>query len=115
MEKEEAEEAAQKQDISVTPLGIPLLGGPGAISTVMVLASQKPAPAGAVNVAIVVLAVGATIYISLRASELILRYLGITGINVMSRLLGLLLLAMAIQFLMDGFRDALPLIMGHGT
>lgn len=114
MEKAEAEEGAQKNDISVTPFGIPLLGGPGAISTVMVLASQKPGSAGSINVAVAVLAVGLTIYVSLRASELIHRYLGITGINVMSRLLGLLLLAMAIQFLMDGIGEAVPAIMQHG-
>lgn len=108
----EEEEGRLKNDISITPLGIPMLGGPGAISTVMVLSSQRPGAAGAVAVVAAILLVGATIYVSLRAADLLQRVMGVTGINVVSRLLGLLLLAMAVQFILEGVRDAVPFVTG---
>lgn len=108
----EREEGRLKNDISITPLGIPMLGGPGAISTVMVLSSQRPGAAGSGAVAAAILLVGVTIYVSLRAADLVQRVMGVTGINVVSRLLGLLLLAMAVQFILEGVRDAVPFVTG---
>lgn len=110
MDPEEEVEGTEKADISVTPLGIPLLGGPGALSSVMVLAGERSGGEGVITVGIAILLVGAACWVALRMSETLLRLLGLTGINVVSRLLGLLLLAMAVQSLIEGVRDARPLM-----
>ncbi len=109
----EAEEGMLKHDISITPLGVPMLGGPGAISTVMVVSAHGPKEGTTLNMVLVILLVGATCFLSLRAAEWIRKKFGVTGINVVSRLMGLLLLAMAVQTLMIGFREARPFIFGE--
>lgn len=110
-EQAERDEGAVKEDISITPLGIPMLGGPAAISAVMVLAAQRPGVTGTLSMAIVIVAVGLCCFAALRLSDVIQRMLGVTGINVASRLMGLLLLAMSIQFLLDGLQLAMPRIL----
>jgi multiple antibiotic resistance protein len=110
MDRQEQEAGELKPDISVTPLGIPLLGGPGAVSSVMVLAAQQPREQSIIIVGVAILLVGASCYVALRLSETIARGLGVTGISVVSRLLGLLLLAMAVQSLIEGVGAAIPLM-----
>lgn len=113
IEKAEEREGMEKTDISITPLGIPMLAGPGAISSVMVMASAAPGVEGTLTILAVILAVGLVTWLILRSSDIILRLLGVTGINVASRLMGLLLLAMAVQYLIDGARDVYPVITGE--
>jgi multiple antibiotic resistance protein len=99
--KEEALEAREKPDISVFPLAIPLLAGPGALAGVMILAGTgDPASHGAVYVSIALVSVLA--YISLIAAEWLFRLLGHTGVNVVTRILGILLAALAVQYVADG-------------
>ena len=107
----ERDEGTYKEDISITPLGIPMLGGPAAISAVMVLAAQRPGLPGTISMSVVIVAVGLSCFLALRLSDIIHRLLGVTGINVASRLMGLLLLAMSIQFLLDGLQGAMPRIL----
>lgn len=115
VEKEETIEGAAKADISITPLGVPMLGGPGAISSVMVLSSQQQETASTLAILAAILLTGLVTFVVLRSAEFVLRLLGVTGINVISRLMGLLLLAMAVQFLLAGFREAVPYILGTGV
>lgn len=102
---EEVTEGAAKPDASVVPLGIPLLAGPGAISTVMVLLGeshhwwQHAIVYGSVGVTAVVS------YYTLVAGARVQRYLGETGMNILSRLMGLLLMALAVQFFVNGLTD----------
>lgn len=99
--KEEAEEALGRPDISVFPLAIPLLAGPGALAGVMILAaSGGPEAQGAVYGSILLVSLIA--YVSLVAAEWIFRLLGQTGINVVTRILGILLAALAVQYVADG-------------
>jgi multiple antibiotic resistance protein len=103
----EIAEGRVKDDVAVTPLAMPMLAGPGAISTIMVLAGQaRTMPEKAmVHVAIVV-TLGVS-WVVLRVGEGFVRKMGQTGIRVMTRIMGLLLAAIAVQFVITGVRDAL--------
>jgi multiple antibiotic resistance protein len=104
------EEARAKRDeISIVPLGIPLLAGPGAISTVMIYegnAGSDPILLLGTFVAIGIATVS-TFFI-LRYGQRILRRIGRVGIMAMTRVLGLLLAAVAVQFVLNGLLAAIP-------
>ena len=99
---EEVQEGVDKPDVAITPLAIPMLAGPGAISTVMVLVDQAPTWLDAIPVFVAIVAAGLATYVSLRLSNGFHRVLGKTGINVMSRLMALVLATIAVQFVLDG-------------
>ena len=93
------------QDPSIFPMAIPLIAGPGSIATVILLAGQTTGIEGFVMVITVMLAVLAIVAMMFLASGLFERLLGKTGINVISRLLGMLLAALSVQFVLDGLKD----------
>ncbi len=98
----EQEEAESRKDISVFPLAIPLIAGPGAITTVLLMTG-----AGAVKVAVfaaVLAAVLALTLAALLAAARVVALLGETGANVVTRVFGILLAALAVQFVLDGLR-----------
>ena len=104
---EEEREGLRKDEIGITPLGVPVLVGPGSITTVMVLMADAPSP---VHVATLLLVIGATLavtYLLLGQSQRILRLFGRTGLNVMTRIMGLLVTVIAVQFVIDGLRPVL--------
>jgi multiple antibiotic resistance protein len=100
---EEEAEARAKEDISVFPLAIPMITGPGALASVLILGTEAHGEprlfALVLGAAAVVLFVA---YLSLRASTRLARLLGQTGINVVTRVLGLILAALAVQYVADG-------------
>jgi multiple antibiotic resistance protein len=108
---EDREEAiARRDELSVVPLGIPLLAGPGAISTVMIFEGTAPNTLLAVIATFV--AIGATTvatYVILRYGPRILASVGRVGIMAMTRVLGLILAAVGVQFVIDGILGAFPL------
>lgn len=91
-------------DPSIFPLAIPLIAGPGAIASVILLTGQKPGIAGLGIVAGITLAVLLVVFALFMASGLLERALGKTGITVVTRLLGMLLAALSVQFVLDGLR-----------
>ena len=93
------------------PLGIPLLAGPGAISLAIVEA-QHGTPARNLALTGIILIIGLLIWLVLRLSEPIGRILGRTGINIITRLMGLLLAAIAIELIMTGLTELLPGLAG---
>ncbi len=101
----ETEEAATKEDAGIVPMGIPMLAGPGAISSVMVLVGQAPnwhqmaAILGAIAIT------SAVSYWVLAAASKVKRVLGETGIRILVRIMGLLLVALAAQFFVNGLTD----------
>jgi len=103
----DAEEASQKEDAGIVPLGIPMLAGPGAISTVMVLVGQAPGPwrweMGAILGAIGLTSLAS--YWVLAGAGSVRRVLGETGIRVLVRVMGLLLVALAMQYFVNGLTD----------
>lgn len=93
------------EDPSIFPLAMPLIAGPGSIATVILLAGQRPGIEGFAMVVTVMIAVLAVMVAMFLASGLFERLLGKTGINVISRLLGMLLAALSVQFILDGLKD----------
>ncbi|MDQ3949817.1 MAG: NAAT family transporter, partial [Gemmatimonadota bacterium] len=110
----ELTEGEQKQDVALTPLAVPMLAGPGAMSTVMVLSAQARSP---MHSAVVYASIGVTMVLSwltLRAADRLLMRIGETGIRVATRLMGVLLAAIAVQFVLTGVRDAQLFAGGRG-
>lgn len=100
----ETREGVEKEDVGITPLGIPMLAGPGAISTVMVLLGPSPRLWQAVPVFVAIAITSLASFLVLAGAERVRRYLGETGIRILMRLMGLLLTAIAVQFFLNGFR-----------
>jgi len=105
---EEAKEAEYKESIAVVPLAIPLLSGPGAISTTIIYAAQSPSLAHVGGVIACCLLVALTTWVALRAATPIGSRLGKTGINVVIRIMGLLLAAVAVEIFASGIVVLLP-------
>lgn len=104
--EEEAREAAGKQDISVFPLATPLIAGPGAMGAAILLMSDADTIVlKAVVVVCLLLMLFATLISLLLASEL-LRLLGVTGMHVISRVFGIVLAAVAVQYIFDGIAQS---------
>ena len=102
----EQEEISYEHDVSVFPLAIPLLAGPGAITTVLLYTGERSATELAVLVG-VILAVMLITLICLLLAPLIMRRFGETGSEVLTRVLGVLLAALAVQFVLDGIESSL--------
>ncbi|MBJ6373371.1 MarC family protein [Sedimentitalea arenosa] len=92
-------------DPSVFPLAIPLIAGPGSIATMILLVGQKPGIEGFALVVGVMVSVVALAFLLFLVSGILARLLGKTGINVVTRLFGMLLAALAVQFVLDGLRE----------
>jgi multiple antibiotic resistance protein len=99
----EESEAAQKDDISIVPLAIPMLSGPASIVAVVVLTGKDSSIGSLLAVTLSVLATLLLTYFVLGAAERVMKVVGITGVNAASRIMGLLLCAMAVQFMIDGY------------
>lgn len=109
---EEEVEGAEKEDIGIIPLGIPSLAGPGAITTVIALMGQQSGWAGE---AVIYVAIAAVLVVSaavLLAAPALLRTFGRTGLNVMTRLMGLLVMVVGTQFVIDGLRVVVTQLRG---
>ncbi|HET6231664.1 MAG TPA: MarC family protein [Longimicrobiaceae bacterium] len=113
--EEEEEEATRKTDVGITPLGIPMITGPGAITTVMVLMTQATSRLHIVIVFAAVVVVLVISYGVLAASPRLVRFFGQTGLNVMTRIMGLLVTVIAVQFIVDGVRPILTSIIRAAT
>ena len=102
----ETAQAMEKDDVGIVPLGIPMLAGPGSISTVMALMAQS---ANWTRSALIILVVAVTAVISywtLAAADRVGRRMGDTGIHILTRFMGLLLMAIAVQFILSGLSAA---------
>jgi multiple antibiotic resistance protein len=99
---QETTEGTEKDDPGVLPLGIPMLAGPGAISTVMVLMGPSTQLWKAIAVFAAIALTSLLSYIILAAAIRVRGFLGETGIRIMMRLMGLLLTAIAVQFMING-------------
>ena len=101
--EDRAEAVERRDEIAVVPLGIPLLAGPGAISTVMIYeGSAGNDPLMVVTVFLAIIVTTVLTYFTLRYGGSIMRHLGRTGIMAMTRVLGLLLAAVGVQFVLNG-------------
>lgn len=105
---EEAEEAEEKESIAVVPIAVPLLAGPGAISTVIIYAdvSFQPLHIGLIIVSVLLIAL--LTWAALKVAIPIRKLLSKTAINIATRLMGLLLAAISIEFIAGGLSQLLP-------
>ena len=110
---QDREEALQKEAVGIVPLAIPMLSGPGAVTTVLVLMTSAAEPTlDLLKVSYVFLAIAATMVITsfiLRYSERMFRRMGRMGIYAFTRIMGLLLTAVAVQFVILGIKGAMDL------
>ena len=105
---EEVVESRSREDISVFPLGIPMLAGPGTIATVIVLAEGDTFGARRLLLFGTVFAVVLLNLVILLGAGPLERLMGRTGMNIVKRIMGLILAVMAVQFVIDGIREVLP-------
>jgi multiple antibiotic resistance protein len=104
----EQAEAVAKNDIAVVPLAIPLLAGPGAISLTIVDAHQAGNWPDKLVFCLGIVGVAAVVWMVLRLAEPIGQRLGTGGLNIATRVMGLILAAMAVQFMADGMLELFP-------
>src|SRR6201996_4399544 len=102
---EETTEAAQKEDAGIVPLGIPMLAGPGSITSVMVLVGQAQNRWQMVAILVSIFITAAICYLVLGNSDRVARAMGETGVRILVRIMGLLLVALAVQYFVNGMVD----------
>jgi len=100
--KEERVEAKTQEDFSIIPLAIPITFGPGIFATVVILRNQSEGIYSFIALVISFLVVALLVYLAFRNSVHIRKYIGITGSKIISRLMGLIVGAIAIQFIVSG-------------
>jgi multiple antibiotic resistance protein len=105
---EEAREAEDKASIAVVPLGLPLLAGPGAMSTILIYASEKKAIPHVAAVCVVIVAVAVAVWLALRIATRIGNRMSTTTLNVATRIMGLLLAALAVEIFSSGIVELIP-------
>jgi len=104
--KVEEKEAMEKEDVSITPLAIPLLAGPGSIAAVMLFTSTGTYATGTTIVITALAAILIISYVMLSLSHVLFKYLGTIGLKVTARVMGLLLVFMSAQLVLDGLKLA---------
>ncbi|NJE02213.1 neutral amino acid NAAT transporter SnatA [Thermococcus sp. JdF3] len=111
--KEETEEFSEEvvtlEEVAIIPLAIPLISGPGAITTVMLYMAKSTSIPEKATVVASILAIGLTVWLILCSSNRIQRKLGRVGIKVMTRMMGLILTSMAVQMIINGIKGAFGL------
>jgi multiple antibiotic resistance protein len=110
---EEKADALQKESVGIVPLGIPMFAGPGAITTVMILVSDSSTSPDAglelVAIAVAIILTVVISYITLSYSDRIFNLMGRSGAMAFSRIMGLLLAAVAVNFILRGIAQAIPM------
>ncbi|MSR45343.1 MAG: NAAT family transporter [Phycisphaerales bacterium] len=103
-------EAAQRASVAIVPLGIPLLAGPGAISTAVIVTGMSSTNQHKAILVGLCMIIGLLTYAALRAARGVSRLLGITGMNIVNRIMGLLLSAVAVSFMANGIQRLFPIL-----
>ena len=103
----EREESQESDDLAISPIGIPLIAGPGAITASMLLSSQTPQLYSYATLCVSIFLVLAVVYLILRNGGLLMKALGYTGMRVIQRLMGLVLMVIAVQFVINGVMSIL--------
>lgn len=108
----EKTEAESRENIAIVPIAIPLLAGPGSISTVIIQMHRPGAEYHLLWVIVVILVLSMLLWIVLRLATPIGRALGPIGLNIMNRLFGLILTAIAVEIMANGLRGLFPVLGG---
>jgi multiple antibiotic resistance protein len=105
---EEEKEGVEKEDIAVVPLAIPMLSGPGAITTVIVLGSEHEGWTPRLLIMLSSLLTSLISYIIFSRSVSMARVLGKSGVNILTRIMGLILAVIAVEIVVSGIRGMFP-------
>ncbi len=108
--KEEAEDSEDRETVAVVPLATPLLAGPGAISTVILYAQRKATLLHYLTLFGEIVLLALVIWLCFRLAPAIARLLGRTGINVVTRLMGLIMAAVGVEFIANGLKQLFPVL-----
>ncbi|HDV5465697.1 TPA: YchE family NAAT transporter [Vibrio cholerae] len=106
--KQEKSEYISREQIAVVPLAMPLMAGPGVISSTIVYGSRYPNMLDTLGIILTVVAFSFCSWLLFRSAPYIVRLLGQTGINVITRIMGLILGALGIEFIANGLRNLFP-------
>lgn len=98
----EDEEGMEKEDFSIVPLAIPMLSGPGAITTVILLSQQQKNLHNDLSLTALIIVSTLLLYPIFRLAHPLFKHLGMTGTRVLTRIMGMLLLAIAVEFIVKG-------------
>ena len=98
----EQEESQESDDIAISPIGIPLIAGPGAITATMLLSSQTPQIYSYLTLGLSIMIVLTFVYVILRNGDVLMRVLGTSIMRIIQRLMGLILLVIAVHFVING-------------
>ncbi|MBV7315053.1 YchE family NAAT transporter [Shewanella sp. NIFS-20-20] len=110
--KEEDRESSAMESVAVVPLALPLMAGPGAISSVIVFAAEHNTLVNMLGMFVTVIIFGLLSFLLFSLASVIYRILGKTGINVITRLMGLLMLSIGIEVIAAGFKGMFPSLVG---
>lgn len=110
--QEEDRESSGMESVAVVPLALPLMAGPGAISSVIVAAAEHNTLTNLIGMSITVIIFGIISFVLFRMAPIIFKVLGKTGINVITRLMGLLMLSIGIEVIAAGFKGLFPSLIG---
>ena len=105
---EEHEEAKTKDSVAVVPIAIPIVAGPGAITTIVVAAQKFGTTEDKIIISVVSIAISILLWACFYFSGPVSRLLGVTGINIVTRIMGIILAAIAFQMMTDGLKALLP-------
>ena len=103
----ETEESLEQEDIAISPIGIPIVTGPGAITAAMILAGQATTVAEQLILLIAISIVLLITYIIFLTSPKIFKKLGYSGARLIQKLMGIILMVIAVQFVIDGFSNVI--------
>ena len=106
--KQEKTESVSREQFGVVPLAMPLMAGPGAISSTIVYGARYPTALDTVGISVTIMLFCFCSWLLFRSAPLIVRFLGQTGINVITRIMGLILGALGIEFIANGLRNLFP-------
>ncbi|OOF33792.1 YchE family NAAT transporter [Salinivibrio costicola] len=106
--KQEQSETISREQVGVVPLAMPLLAGPGAISSTIVYGSQYPDTWSTVTLISTLVIFAAGIWSLFKVGPAVVKFLGQTGINVITRIMGLILGSLGIEFIASGMRALFP-------
>lgn len=109
---EEAQTMAEREVIAIVPLSIPLLAGPGAISSMIITAQQHPGLWGHLSLLLPIALVALSVWGLLSLADVVTGFLGTIGINIVTRLMGIILAAMAVEFIAHGLIGLFPVLAG---
>lgn len=105
---EEADESMEKESVAIVPLAMPLLAGPGAISTVILAAHKSSGVIHYLIISLGIIVLSVVIWIVLRIAPWVAGRIGATGINIFTRIMGLILAAIAVEFIANGIKGLFP-------